>query len=65
MAGAEASERGERFEISAKARRRQIAARAARSGLRLVSQPDPAAAPERGQSEEQARLLGTYNLHNG
>jgi hypothetical protein len=66
MRGAEAGKRDERPEVTAaKLRRRQIAARAERSGLRLVPQPDSDPAPERGQSREQARLLGTYNLYNG
>ena len=64
MAGAE--ERDERSEVPAvNVRRRPIAARAKQSGLRLVPQPGADAAPERGQSGEQARLLGAYNLYNG
>ena len=64
MTGAGAGERDERPEVTAaKVRRRQIAARAERSGLRLVPRPDSDTA--RGQSREQARLLGTYNLYNG
>jgi len=66
MTGAGAGRRDERPEVTAaKVRRRQVAARAERSGLRLVPRPDSDTAPERGQSREQARLLGTYNLYNG
>jgi len=50
---------------AAKVQRRQIAARAERSGLRLVPRPDSDTAPERRQSRDQALLLGRYNLYNG
>jgi hypothetical protein len=63
MAGAGTGGRDERFGVTAaEARRRQIAAPSARPALRLLAPPDP---PESGQSAEQARLLGTYNLYNG
>jgi hypothetical protein len=65
MAGARAGERDQRTEVTAAARRRQIAARAARCGLRLVPHRDVDAAPPAAQSGEQARLLGAYNLYNG
>ena len=66
MTGAGAGRRDERPEVTAaKVRRRQIAARAERSGLTLVPRPDYDTAPERGQSGDQARVLGSYNLYNG
>jgi len=66
MAGAGAGERDERTEVTAaKVRGRRSAVRAERSGLRLVPRPAADAAPAAGQSGEQARLLGTYNLYNG
>ena len=66
MADAGADERDEPIEATAAAgRRRQAAARAERSGLRLVPGRDADAAPAAGQSGEQARLLGAYNTYNG
>jgi hypothetical protein len=66
MTGAGAGKRDERPEVTAaKVQRRQIAARAERSGLRLVPRPDSDTAPERRQSRDQALLLGRYNLYNG
>ena len=63
MAGAGTGERDEPFGVTAaEARRRRVVARA---GLRLVPEPDLNAALEGGQSKEQARLLGAYNLYNG
>jgi len=66
MTDAGAGERDERPEVTAaEARHRQISARAARAGLRLVPSPDSGGAPAGGQTGQEARLLGAYNLYNG